>query len=235
LNVRILSLCRKTLSYTGVAVVALLAVSCGGDSTSPGGPNPAPTPTPTPTQPTPTPTPAPTPTPTPDVSGKCDGLQPGPVVRFAVAPREDRSDSQGTVDMRVRAARNFDEVLCVDKDDGHILLFNANQRNDNGKECCWENNPSYTVSDPDNLLEGWSTPHPYDFIVRMNAKPNGRRGTVTITGVLDGVEAHPWQSGSGYTQGEPLRIEFMSKNEIERDCKCIYRGNAVYEGEGCNK
>lgn len=234
LNVRKTSRNRRTLSYS-VAVIAMLALSCGGDSSSPGGPNPAPTPTPTPTLATPTPTPAPTATPTPDASSKCGNLAPGPVARVAIAPRRQREGaSQGDVDMMVRAKPNFDEVWCVDKDKEQILDINVNQRDANGKECCWVNDPVADFDDPENVVSSFTQPHPYGFIIRVRLKGNGRTGTVSVWSKLDGQDSYPWQSGSGYRQ-EPLRIELMSKNQIQDQCQCIYKGNAVYEGTRCPK
>jgi hypothetical protein len=209
---------------------ALLLPACGGDSpTTP--PSPAP-PSPTPAVPSPTPNPTPTATPTPTVD-KCAGLQAGPVTRLAISPRAHQQDGTD-VDIRVRARPGFDEVWCVDKDREHRLDFNLNQRNEGGRECCWVNDPSWSLDDPGDLAGGESVRDQYGFIYRIRMAPGGARGTVGITAELDDVNSHPWQSNSGYSIG-PLNIVAMSAAEIQRDCKCIFRGNGQYEGDGCNK
>jgi hypothetical protein len=57
---------------------------------------------------------------------------------------------------------------------------------------------------------------------------------VFVEAEIDGVVSYPWQSGRGYRR-EPLQIVSMSKNEIDRDCQCIFRGNGIYEGDRCPK
>jgi hypothetical protein len=55
-----------------------------------------------------------------------------------------------------------------------------------------------------------------------------------VAAELDGIKSHPWQSGSGYRL-EPLRIVTMSQSEMAKECPCIFKGNAIYEGTGCPK
>jgi hypothetical protein len=207
-----------------------LSAACGGDTpTVPVTPSPSPTVAPAPT-PTPTPTPAATPTPSVD---KCAGLQAGPVTRLAISPRAHQQDGTD-VDIRVRARPGFDEVWCVDKDREHRLDFNLNQRNAGGRECCWVEDPEWSLDDPSDMAGGESVRDQYGFIYRIRVAPGGARGTVGITANLDDIDSHPWQSNSGYPRG-PLNIVAMSAAEIQRDCKCIFRGNGVYEGDGCTK
>src|SRR5262245_38726181 len=138
---------------TPVALGLGLLLPCGGDS-----PTTAPPPTTTlPNPPTTTTLPPPTTTTTttlpPGVEAKCANLQPGPVVRYAISPREQRDDGEKTDGMRVRARPGFDEVWCIDKDKEHRLDFNSNQRNADGKEPCFVNDPVRRVAeDPDGVL-----------------------------------------------------------------------------------
>jgi hypothetical protein len=156
------------------------------------------------------------------------------VTRLAIAPRELRSDGN-TADVYVRALPNWDEVVCLDRTQSHRLDFNANQRNADGRESCYEGDVSWrVVDDSAGLITGSSSRHDDGFIWRYNIEPNGRNGTIEIEATLDGVTSYPWQSGSGYRR-EPLRIVTMSAQEITRECLCIFRGNGIYEGARCPK
>jgi hypothetical protein len=214
------------------AVAALLVVSgCGGSTTTP--PVVA-----TPTPPTSTVAPVTSPPPSSTIEGpsasKCDNLQPGPVTRYAISPREQRTNG-AIVDIRVRAKPGFDEVWCIDKDQEHRLDFNSNQRNASGRECCWIDDPSWAFEDPDSIAqEGQSLAGTNHFNFRLRTDPRGKRGTVYVQAQIDGIKSYEWQSGSGY-QIQPLRVVSMSKNEIERDCLCVFRGNGIYEGDRCPK
>lgn len=217
------------------AVAALLVVSgCGGSTTAPR------------VDPTPTPTTSSTVNPVTTVStppsstiedpnaSKCGNLQPGPVARYAISPREQRTGG-AQVDIRVRAKPGFDEVWCIDKDQEHRLDFNSNQRNAQGRECCWINDPSWSYEDPDSIAqEGQSLAGTNHFNFRLRVNPRGKRGTIYVQAEIDGIQSYEWQSSSGY-QKQPLRVVSMSKNEIERDCQCIFRGNGIYEGDRCPK
>jgi hypothetical protein len=209
--------------------LALLS-SCGGSTTTP--PPPSVTVPPTTTATTVATTP-PT-TQAPDPSLRCANLAPGPVVRYAITPREHRADGE-VVDLRVRAKAGFDEVWCVDKDKEHRLDFNSNQRNAQGRESCWVDDPEWSYEDPDRFVQaGQAIPNTNGFNYRIRMNPRGARGEVHVEAEIDGVLSYPWQSGSGYKR-EPLRIVAMSKNEIDRDCQCIFRGNGIYEGDRCPK
>jgi hypothetical protein len=221
----------KFRSSPGVAAVLLVvSAGCGGSSTAP--PLDSSTTTTSSTvNPVTTP---PSSTIEDPASTRCSNLAAGPVVRYAISPREQRADNE-VVDMRVRARAGFDEVWCIDKDKEHRLDFNSNQRNSSGKECCWTNDPSWTFDDPDHLVQtGQPILNTNNFNYRLRINPRGARGTVYVSAEIDGVPSQPWQSGSGY-EVEPFRIVSMSKNEIERDCLCIYRGNGIYEGDHCSK
>jgi hypothetical protein len=215
------------------AVAALLVVSgCGGSTTAP--PAVA-TPTPT-TSSTVSPVTSPPPSSSIEEPGtsKCGNLPPGPVTRYAISPREQRTNG-AIVDIRVRAKPGFDEVWCIDKDQEHRLDFNSNQRNAQGRECCWLEDPSWAFEDPDSIAqEGQSLAGTNHFNFRLRSDPRGKRGTVYVQAQIDGIKSYEWQSGSGY-QIQPLRVVSMSKNEIERDCLCVFRGNGIYEGDRCPK
>lgn len=227
---------KLAVRITSVALVIGILPACGGDS-----PTVAPPPTTIPsTPPTTTTLPPPSTTTTtttlpPGVESKCANLQPGPVVRYAISPREQRSDGTQTDGMKVRAKSGFDEVWCIDKDQEHRLDFNSNQRNSNGRECCWINDPEWFVDDPDRVVDSAApVPNTSNFNYRLRINTHGARATVNVQAVLDGMKSYPWQSGSGYQQG-PLQIVAMSANEIARECQCTYRGNGIYEGDRCPK
>jgi hypothetical protein len=218
-------------SPAAVSVLLLLS-GCGGSSTTP---QIDPTPTPTSTTATlqTTSTTATTTGVDPNLD-KCGSLAGGPVTRYAISPREQRADGEVTP-MRVRARPGFDEVWCIDKDKEHRLDFNSNQRNAQGRECCWIDDPEWDFDDPDRMVQsGQVIVNTHNFNYRMRINPRGARGTVSVTARIDGIPSQPWQSGSGY-RIEPFRIVSMSKNEIERDCLCIFLGNGLYEGDRCTK
>lgn len=219
-----------------VGVLALSALAtCGGKET-PANPTPSPTPkpssSPTPA-PGPTPTPTPNPAPTPDTQ-RCAKLEEGPVTRLAIAPRGHFIGSD-QIPMRVRVNKVYeDEVWCIDKDKDHKLDFNLNQRNANGKECCWENDPVWTVDDPNFIVNSSEWRDSYGFIFRIRVNPQGKKGSVFVQTRLDGIDSYPWQSASYYSKG-PLVIESMSASEITKECTCTFKGNGQYEGDKCTK
>jgi hypothetical protein len=218
----------KSRLLSAVGAIALLS-SCGGSTTTP----PVTTiPTVSSTSTTVITTP-PTTTP-PDPSLRCANLAPGPVTRYAITPREQRADGD-VVDLRVRARPNFEEVWCLDKDKEHRLDFNSNQRNAAGREACWVDDPVWHYEDADRFVDlAQPIPNTNGFNYRMRINSRGARGTVFVEAEIDGVLSYPWQSGTGYRR-EPLQIVAMSKNEIDRDCLCIFRGNGIYEGDRCPK
>lgn len=212
------------------ATAAAIFVSCGGDS----GTTPTPQASPS-TQPTapPTTTPAASPSPSaPPASQSCT-LAPGPVAKYAIAPRAQQSN-EVTTDIRVRARPGFDEVWCIDRAKEHRLDFNSAQKNADGRECCWQNDPVWTVSDPGGFVTSTGTANGNVFNFRLRVDPKGQSGTILVQASIDGVRSYPWQSNSGY-KVEPLAIMAMSASDIAKDCKCIFRGNGIYEGEGCTK
>lgn len=219
----------KSSGTLGTFALLSVLAGCGGDNAiTP--PPPTTPPTTAATAPPPTTQPSAPPT---TVPAQCT-LQPGPVTRLAISPRELRSDG-ATADVWVRARSGWDEVVCLDNTKTHRLDFNANQRNADGRESCYEGDVSWrVVQDADGMIMDQSSRHEDGFIWRFNINPNRRNGAIDIEAQLDGVLSHPWQSGSGYRR-EPLRIVAMSPNEMERDCNCIFRGNGVYEGARCPK
>ena len=73
------------------------------------------------------------------------------------------------------------------------------------------------------------------FNYRMRVNPRGARGTVYVQAEIDGIKSRTTGSRRAATASQPLRIVSMSRNEIERDCLCIFRGNGIYEGDRCPK
>jgi len=206
----------------GALALTLVLLSCGG-----GG---APT---DPGRPTPTPLPAPTALPTASPNAACGpNLAAGPVVRYAVAPRAQWSGGV-QVPMRVWIQGIWQEAWCLDKDKEYQLDFNSNQRNAEGKESCFQNDPEWqVVDDRDRIALGGGSfgDHGFNFRVGVNA-----RGLETSFGVqaqIDGVKSKPWQSGPsvGYPEG-PLKIVTLSAADIERNCRCTYFGNGNYNPE----
>ena len=211
---------RRAIARLGMIAVAFAWLRCGG-----GGPT-------LPVTPAPTPVPTPDSTPTPLVLAHCGNLAPGPVVRYAVAPRAARVDGEN-VPMRVWIQGPWQEAWCLDKDKEYQLDFNSNQRNADGKESCFQNDPEWqVVDDRDRISLGGGSfgDHGFNFRVGVNA-----RGLETSFGVqaqIDGVKSKPWQSGPsvGYPEG-PLKIVTLSAADIERNCKCTYFGNGNYNPE----
>ena len=223
---------RYAIWMVTVGAAALAGLSCGGSPTVI--PSPAPPTTTLPTQPSPSPSPSPSPIPG---AQNCT-FAPGPVERLAIQPRGDSFQTDRVLsDLFVRALPNWDEVVCLDKDKSYRLDFNANQRNADGRECCYEGVVSWTVlEDSDQIItsHGRRGDNEDGFIWRFFIDPQGRQGVIQLEAELDGVKSYPWQSASGYRR-EPIRIVSMSATEIARDCQCIYRGNGVYEGARCPK
>jgi hypothetical protein len=220
---------RTPFRTTVLAAVSAAAVfvSCSGDS----GVNPTPQVSPTP-QPTASPTPTPSPTATPGAA-TCT-LAPGPVERYAIAPRAQQSNDV-TTDIRVRARPGFDEVWCVDRTKEHRLDFNSAQKNADGRECCFEGDPQWQiVQDSNNMVTSTGTANGNVFNFRVRINPRGQNGVVLIQATLDGKRSYPWQSNSGYRQ-EPLAIIAVSPDDLQRECKCIFEGNGIYHGDGCTK
>jgi hypothetical protein len=155
------------------------------------------------------------------------------VTRFAISPRELRTDGV-QADVYVRARPGFDEVVCLDRTKSHRLDFNANQRNADGRECCFEGSAVWRVIDEQGIVTATSSRHERDMIWRLNIDPDGRSTSFEIEAELEGPKSYPWQSGSGYAR-EPLRVVTMSPSDIARDCLCISRGNGVWEGARCPK
>jgi hypothetical protein len=208
----------------GAAALGLFLGSCGGNSPT----QPAPSPTPiSSSTPSPTPAPSPTPTPTPSPSATCN-LAPGPVTRYAIAPRAQVTDGV-QVPIRVRARSGFDEVRCLDKSKSHRLDFNSNQRNADNKECCWINEPVWRiVDDPQRIVtSGAPLGGSSGFNYRVRVDPEGKSTSFSIEAEVDGVVSYPWQSGSGYRQ-EPFQVVTMSASDITKECTCEYLGNGLY-------
>jgi hypothetical protein len=212
----------RTLTRLGTLVLALASLTCGGGEV--------------PTQPVvvPTPTPVPTPaaTPTPVASAQCGTLAPGPVTRYAIAPRSQMTDGV-QVPIRVWIQGPWQEAWCIDKDKEHRLDFNSNQRNADGRECCFVNDPEWRIADdPGGIVLGHGAFGDHAFNYRIGVDPRGLETSFGVQARIDGVASKPWQSGPlvGYAEG-PLRIVAMSAPDIQRLCKCTYFGNGNYNPE----
>jgi len=108
------------------------------------------------------------------------------------------------------------------------------QRNAQGQECCWVDEPSYRIrGDASRIVTGTGAIDDNGFIFRVRVDPRGENeATFGVEAELDGVFSHPWTSGGGYPR-EPLRVITLPGDEIARLCPCIYTGNGGYEGGSC--
>jgi hypothetical protein len=214
----------RSAAYVVTTAAALFFLSCGG------GGSPV-----EPPRPTPTPLPAPTalPTPTPSPNAACGpNLASGPVTRFAIAPRAQLTNGQ-EVPIRVWIQGPWQEAWCIDKDKEHKLDFNANQRNADGRECCWVKDPEWSIADDkDRIVLGHGELDDHRFVYRLGVGPRNLETTFGVEAVLDGVKSKAWQSGPtvGYPEG-PLKIVTLSAADIEKNCKCTYFGNGNYNPE----
>lgn len=203
-------------------VLAVLMSSCrGGSPTQPPPASNSPTPaTPPPSSPSASPG-----------SASCP-FAPGPVQRLALAPRALTSNGV-PAQMRTRVVGPGEEVLCLDQDKSHRLDFNLNQRNAQGQECCWVDDPRYRVrGDADHIVESAGPIDDNSFIFRVRVEPRGHEASFGVEAELDGVFSYPWQSGAQYPR-EPLRVITLAGDDIPAFCPCVYLGNGGYEGGSC--
>lgn len=213
------------------ALRSVLAASflsaCGGSS-----PTQAPPPSPTPTPPAqPSPSPVPSPSASPEAAG-CP-FAPGPVARLAIAPRALTSNG-APAQMRTRLVGPGEELLCLDSSKSHRIDFNLNQRNAQGQECCWVEEPRYRIrGDTSHIVTGSTPIDDNAFIFRVRVEPRGiDEATFGVEADLDGVLSHPWASGGQYPR-EPLRVITLPGGDIPRLCPCIYLTDGAYEGGSC--
>ena len=165
-----------TRSSLPVVVACAMLSSCGGGG-SPTQPSPTPIPTATPTPaPVPTPTPAPTPTP-PDYF---NSLAPGPVARYNIKLHSVRQPS-GT-ELEEPFPQDGNGWYRVNP--GDFIVFDSTQKNANGDECQWINDPVWTVDDPANAMD--RKPSSNAFLLRVDIV---RTGKFTVTASLDGIKA----------------------------------------------
>lgn len=167
-----------TRSSLSVAVACALLLSCGGGG-SPTQPSPTPLPTATPT-PAPAPTPTATPAPSPTPPDYFNTLAPGPVARYNIKLHSVRQPN-GT---------ELEEPFPQDGQDryrvnpGDFIVFDSTQKNANGDECQWINDPVWTVDDPANAMDRRPSSNP--FLLRLDIV---RTGQFTVTASLDGIKA----------------------------------------------
>ena len=150
------------------AAIAVFCASCGGSS--PTRPPPAASPTPVPVvEPSPSPVPSASP-----AAASCP-FAPGPVTRLAIAPRALQSNG-APAPMRTRLVGPGEEVLCLDQDKSHRLDFNLNQRNAQGQECCWVDEPRYRIrGDTARMVSGGTPIDDNGFVFRIRAGQNADR------------------------------------------------------------
>lgn len=165
-------------SLAAVASCVLLS-GCGGGG-SPTQPTPAPTPAPIVT-PTPTPTPAPVPTPTPTPSPDYyDTLAPGPVTRYNIKLHSVRKPDG----MELEEPFPQDNQGRYRVNPGDFIVFDSTQKNAEGNECQWINDPVWTVDDPANAMDRRPSSNP--FLLRADIV---RTGQFTVTASVDGIKA----------------------------------------------
>jgi hypothetical protein len=170
-----------TRSSLPVAVACALLWSCGGGGspTQPTAtPTPAPVPTPTPAA-TPTPAPEATPTPTPPPS-YFDNLAPGPVARYNIKLHSVRQPN-GT-ELEEPFPQDSDGNYRVNP--GDFIVFDSTQKNAQGQECQWINDPVWKVDDPNNVMDRRGSSNA--FLLRLDIN---RTGKFTVTASLDGIDA----------------------------------------------
>ena len=164
-------------SWLSLAVPCALLLSCGGGSPTQPSPTPTPAPIPTPT-PAATPTPAPDPTPTPP--SYYDNLAPGPVVRYNIKLHSVRKPD-GT---ELEEPFPQDDQGRYRVNPGDFIVFDSTQKNANGDECQWINDPVWTVDDPANAMD--RRPSSNAFLLRVDII---RTGQFVVTASLDGIKA----------------------------------------------
>jgi len=163
---------RRTVVRLGAVAAALCWLSCGGG---------APT---LPITPAPTPVPTPAATSTPLVLAHCGSLAPGPVVRYAIAPRAARVNGEN-VPMRVWIQGAWQETWCLDKDQQYQIDFNSNQRNADGKESCFQNDPEWQiVDDRDRIVLGQGSFGDHGFNYRVGVDPRFFSASTTLVSAL---------------------------------------------------
>jgi hypothetical protein len=124
----------------------------------------------------PTPTPAPTPTP-PDYF---NSLAPGPVARYNIKLHSVRQPS-GT-ELEEPFPQDSQNRYRVNP--GDFIVFDSTQKNANGDECQWINDPVWTVDDSANVMDRRPSSNP--FLLRIDIM---RTGSFTVTASLDGIKA----------------------------------------------
>src|SRR5688572_20056078 len=179
-----------------VSAALLCLAACGGSS--PMQPPPPPPTTLAAAQPSPSPDPS------PSAEAAACPFSPGPVTRLAIAPRALSSNGVPTP-MRTRLVGPGEELLCLESEKSHRIDFNLNQRNAQGQECCWVDEPSYRIrGDTSRIVTGTGAIDDNGFIFRVRVDSRGENeATFGVEAELDGVFSHPWTSGGGYPR-EPL-------------------------------
>jgi hypothetical protein len=166
-------------SWLPLAVPCAMLLSCGGGG-SPTQSTPTPTlaPAPTPT-PAATPTPAPAPTPTPP--NFFDTLAPGPVARYNIKLHSVRKPDG----IELEEPFPQDDQGRYRVNPGDFIVFDSTQKNADGKECQWINDPVWKVDDSaNNVMDRRPSSNP--FLLRVDII---RTGVFTVSASLDGVDA----------------------------------------------
>lgn len=159
---------------SGMAVMLVGSVGCGGGSSSPAAPTATPTPV---AQPTPTPIPSPTPDPFAD-------LPPGPVTQVK-AYLKTLESSKGSRVYR-EAARDSEGVWIVYV--GEFIVIDSTQRNGAGEICRWIKPPVYSWDNDGGMMDIKGSTDP--FFLKFEV---AHTGAAEVSSVIDGIESNPLQ------------------------------------------
>jgi hypothetical protein len=166
-------------SWPTLAVAGALLWSCGGGG-SPTQPTPTPTPvsvaTPTPAA-TPTPVPVGSPTPRPSYY---DSLPDGPVVKYGIKLHSVRKPDGTELEEPFPQDENGWYRVNV----GDFIVFDSTQKNADGQECKWTNDPVWKVDDPNAAMSRRGSSNP--LLLRADIRRNGK---FTVTASIDGIVA----------------------------------------------
>ena len=159
---------------SGIAVLCVGFVGCGGGSKSPAGPTATPTPV---AQVTPTPIPSPTPDPFAD-------LPAGPVTQVK-AYLKTLESSKGSREYR-EAARDSEGLWIVYV--GEYVVIDSTQRNGAGQICRWLKPPVYSWDNDGGMMDIKGSTDPFFFKFEV-----AHTGAAEVSSVVDGIESNPVQ------------------------------------------
>ena len=108
------------------------------------------------------------------------GLPPGPVTRYTIKVR---SVDQGNFNYRDPFQDSAGRWVVYPDE---FVVFDSTQKNAGGELCAWINNPTWSLQDPEGVLElrdGQNNP----FLLRTDVK---KKGTMTLSATIDGVTSN---------------------------------------------